>query len=58
MFPVDLEYFQQRAAAERVLAEAADNHNVAEIHEELARQYDALVEHDELRPRLRIVSET
>jgi hypothetical protein len=57
MYPVDLEYFRQRAAAERILAKASDRQDVAEIHSELARQYDALVEQDELTPGLSLVGE-
>jgi hypothetical protein len=51
---VDVEYYRQRAAAERELARASDRANVAEIHEELARLYDALVDQESLRPTLRI----
>ena len=47
----DIEYYRQRAATERALAQSADRRIVAEIHEELARQYEALVEQAELRPR-------
>jgi hypothetical protein len=50
----DVEYYRERAAAERELAKASDRANVAEIHEELARLYDALVEQESLRPTLRI----
>ena len=49
----DIEYYRRRAAAERVLAGSAERANVAAIHEELARQYEALVEQDELRPAWR-----
>lgn len=45
----DTEYYRQRAITERELAKASTRSNVAAIHEELARQYDALVEHAELR---------
>ena len=51
---LDVEYFRQRAAAERELASQSDRANVAAIHDELARQYDALVNRAELRPTLRI----
>ena len=55
----DIEYYRLRAAAERELAKASHRANVAEIHEELARLYEALIEHDVLRlhfqPTLRIV---
>lgn len=49
MYPIDLEYYRQRAITERALATASARANVAAIHEELARQYEALVEHEELR---------
>ena len=48
----DIEYFRQRAAVEHALATAAENANVAAIHAELARGYEALVRHEELRPPL------
>jgi len=50
----DTEYYRYRAATERALAKASDRANVAAIHEELARQYEALVNRSELRPTLRI----
>jgi hypothetical protein len=50
----DTEYYRYRAATERALAKASDRTNVAAIHEELARQYEALVDQLELRPILRI----
>ena len=50
MSSMDAEYFRGRAARERVLARAAPQPNVAAIHEELARQYDALVDQAERRP--------
>lgn len=52
----DLEYYRDRAAAERKLAELAENPNVAAIHEELALQYEALIEQAERRPRLLIAT--
>ena len=51
---VDVEYYRQRAADERELARLSDRANVAAIHDELARQYEALVNRAELRPTLRI----
>ena len=51
----DVEYYRARAATERALAQASENADVAAIHEELAIQYEALVEQAELRPTLRIV---
>ena len=49
----DVEYYRQRAATERAMAKTAGRADVAAIHEELARQYEALVEQDELRPAWR-----
>jgi hypothetical protein len=54
----DIAYYKERAAAERRLAAASENADVAAIHEELARQYEALVEQADLRPTLRIVVPT
>jgi hypothetical protein len=50
----DIEYYRQRATTERKLALAADRQEVAEIHLELARLYDALVNQPGLRPKLHI----
>ena len=50
----DIEYYRARAKAERHLARASENEDVAAIHEELAWQYEALVHQVELRPILRI----
>jgi hypothetical protein len=55
MQPHDVEYFRARAATERERAQASENAEVAAIHEELAIQYEALVEQAVLRPTLRIV---
>ena len=52
----DTSYYRQRAVNERAMALAADRQNVREIHEELARQYEALVEQAELRPTLSILT--
>ena len=52
----DCEYYRKRAAAERELALRSDREDVAAIHEELARQYQALVDQAALRPTLRIVA--
>ena len=52
----DTSYYRQRAVDERAMALAADRQNVREIHEELARQYEALVEQSELRPTLSILT--
>ena len=50
----DGDYYRGRASAERDNAKAADRRNVAEIHLELARQYDALAVDAELRPTLKV----
>lgn len=50
----DTGYYRDRANTERKLALAADRQDVAAIHEELARLYQALVDQAELRPTLRI----
>lgn len=54
----DLSYYSQRAAAERVAARASSNADIAEIHEELARLYDALIEHEQLRPTGAVIRPT
>ena len=54
----DLTYYRERSAAEREAAKSASRSDIAEIHEELARLYDALVEHEELRPTGRTVRPT
>lgn len=54
MIPEDTNYYRARAAQERQVASIADKQYVAEIHLELARQYDALAEVPELRPKLRM----
>lgn len=51
----DIGYYRQRAITERVNAKRAERAEIAEIHEELARLYDALVEHEVLRPQFRPV---
>ena len=50
----DIEYYRQRAVDERAMALKAERQDVAAIHEELARQYQALVDHAELRPAPRV----
>lgn len=45
----DTEYYRQRRDAERALSLLSERREVREIHEELARLYDALLERDELR---------
>ena len=54
----DTEYYRARAIEERELALKSERQDVAAIHEELARQYQALVDIAELRPRLRIAVPT
>lgn len=51
----EIEYYRKRAQAEREQAKHSSRKDIAEIHEELARLYDALTEHEELRPPLRLV---
>ncbi len=46
----DTAYYRQRAATERAMATFANRKEVAAIHEELARQYEALADQHELRP--------
>lgn len=46
----DTEYYRRRAVDERALALKSERSDVAAIHAELARQYQALVEMAELRP--------
>jgi hypothetical protein len=49
MSEIDAAYYRRRSLDERRRAKEAARANVAAIHEELAKQYDALVEHAELR---------
>ena len=49
----DAEYYRQRAIKEREMALKSDHKNVAAIHEELAKLYQALVDQAELQPTLR-----
>ena len=56
MSSVDTEYYRQRAVDERAMALRSERRDVAAIHEELARQYQALVDTAELRPPLRIIT--
>jgi len=52
----DIIYYRERAKTERERAKASNNADIADIHEELARLYDALIEHETLRPALHIVT--
>jgi len=54
MSDYDTRYYRERAVTERAMALASERQEVCEIHEELARQYDALVEQAEHRTTLRI----
>ncbi len=47
-------YYRERAFTERAMALASERQQVREIHEELARQYEALVEQADLPATLRI----
>lgn len=51
----DTRYYRQRGVTQRAMALAAERQNVREIHEELARNYEALAKRAEPRPALRIV---
>lgn len=51
---MDTDYYRARAIEERAMALRSDRQNVALIHEELARLYQALVDRAELRSTLRI----
>ena len=50
----DTNYYRARANDERAMALKSERREVAAIHEELARQYQALVEQAELRPSIHI----
>jgi hypothetical protein len=52
----DEEYYRARAHAERKLALSSERQDVAAIHQELAQLYQALVDHAELRPAVRIAT--
>jgi len=47
------DYYRGRAIEERLAAEDASQVNVAQIHAELAKLYDALADQPELRPARR-----
>ena len=50
----EIEYYRARAIEEREAAADASKLNVAAIHEELARLYEALADQPELRPMRRV----
>lgn len=52
----DVDYYRGRAIEERERALSADRQDVAAIHLELARLYDALVNEPAIRPTLSIVT--
>ena len=54
MSSADVAYYRERARTERERAKTSSSADIAEIHEELARLYEALIEHESLRPRLSI----
>lgn len=56
MFEKEIDYYRRRAAEERAIALKSENRDVAAIHEELAKLYQALVDDSGLRPKLSIVS--
>jgi hypothetical protein len=49
MLRSDTDYFRQRAAAEREMAQHAASPDIAAIHEQLAREYDSLAGKPEAR---------
>ena len=55
MAPTDIDYYRRRAAQEREASGLASKQNVTEVHLELARAYEALLENAEMRPALRLV---
>lgn len=52
----NVSYYRQRATTERRMAAEASRADVAAIHLELAKQYQALVEQTELREALKAAS--
>ena len=50
----DAAYFRQRAVAEREAARLASRAEIAEIHQEMARLYEKLIEHGARRPELSV----
>lgn len=53
-----VDYFRQRAAAERELAREAPDQYIAEIHFAMADAYERLIDAPEDRDILQIVSDT
>ena len=56
MTSADMDYYQRRVAQEREAACDAGKQHIADIHFELARAYEALLEHSEVRAGLRLVA--
>ena len=56
MSKIDVDYYRRRATQEREKALAADRRDVAAIHLELARLYDALVDVPAIRPKPRMAT--
>ena len=52
----DISYYRQRAETERELAQQSTRANVATIHQELARLYEALADEPAIRPKLGVPS--
>lgn len=52
----DSDYYRARAEQEREAARDASKRYIAAIHLELARSYEALVDHPELRTGLRLAT--
>ena len=48
----EFEYYRARAEQEHEAAQDAGKQHVAEIHLELAKAYEALMEHPMIRPRV------
>jgi hypothetical protein len=49
MSPGETSYYRERAVTQRAMAQLSEQQDVREIHEELARLYDALGEQECLR---------
>lgn len=49
----DIDYYRRRALEERAIAETSDSPEAAQVHLDLAKHYEALVEHADLLPPTR-----
>ena len=56
MSPDELSYYRHRAVVERAHAAAATNPYAVEIHQKLACLYEKLIELEDEKPTLRIVT--